>query len=340
MKAWSGATRALAVLAVALPTALAALTGTAPAAQAADVELRLAHIAPPTSSFQMAAEAYARHLKELSGGTMEMNIVPGGALGNAPELWAQLRAGALDMYLQDIGGILSNKEARSLTIVFAPYLFRDQAHWHAFLASPEFAGLMKEAEDSLNIRYLGYLKDRSPRALSTSKKPVRTPADIAGMKIRTPLVPSITEVFKAWGANPTPVQASELYSALQSGMVDGQDNGIGDVVAAGYTEVQDYFTPLDYMFSGIGIWMSGKTWERLTPQQQEWALQAAERTFAEQKAVFEKEEAEAYAAAKAKGMEIVEPDIPAFVAASRPVIEAMDGTAWPAGLYDKIQNMK
>ena len=308
--------------------------------QAADVELRLAHVAPPTSSFQVAGEAYAKALDELSGGTMEMTIIPGGALGNIPELWAQPRNGALDMYLMDIGGIVANKEARNLFIVFAPYLFKDQDHWRAFIASDQFAGMMGEAETNLGIKYLGYLKDRSPRALSTSKKAVATPDDIKGMKIRTPLVPSITEVFKAWGANPTPVQASELYSAMQSGLVDGQDNGITDVVAAGYTEVQDYFTPLDYLRSGVGIWMSQKAWDSLTPQQQEWAMQAADKAFAEQKPLFEKEEAEALAAAKEKGMEIVEPDTAAFIAASEPVIKGMDGKAWPAGLYDQIHNMK
>lgn len=340
MKAWTGASRALAILGLTALAALAPSIAAAPRADAAEVELRLAHVAPPTSSFQVAAESYARHLKELSGGEMEMSIVPGGALGSAPELWAQLRAGALDMYLQDIGGILANQEARHFFIIFAPYLFKDQAHWQAFLQSEIFDGMMQKAEDAMGIRYLGYLKDRSPRALSTSKKAVKTPADIEGMKIRTPLVPAITETFKAWGANPTPVKASDLYSAMQTGLVDGQDNGITDVVAAGYTEVQDYFTPLDYLRSGIGIWMSDAAWNRLNPQQQQWALEAATRTFEEQKPLFEKEEAEALAAAQAKGMEIVQPDIAAFAAASAPVIQGLDGKAWPAGLYDQIHNMK
>lgn len=336
MKAWVGAARAAGVLGLATIAALAAPQQI----DAAEVELRLAHVAPPTSSFQVAAESYAKHLKALSGGEMEMSIVPGGALGNVPELWAQLRNGALDMYLMDVGGILANEEGRHFFIIFAPYLFTDQDHWRAFMASPTFDEMMKKSEDAMGIKYLGYLKDRSPRALSTSKKAVRTPADIKGLKVRTPLVPAITETFKAWGANPTPVKASDLYGAMQSGMVDGQDNGITDVVATGYTEVQDYFTPLDYLRSGIGIWMSDKAWSGLTSQQQEWALQAAEATFAEQKPLFETEEAEALAAAQAKGMEIVQPDLAAFEAASAPVVKGLDGKAWPAGMYDQIHNMK
>jgi len=332
--------RTLTGAALGLGALMTATLAAAAPAQAADVNLRLAHVAPPTSSFQVAAESYAAHLKDVSGGTMDMSIVPGGALGNIPELWAQLRAGALDMYLMDVGGILANEEGRHFFILFAPYLFKDQDHWRDFMASPQFAEMMQRAEEGMGIKYLGYLKDRSPRALTTARTAVSTPADIQGLKVRTPLVPAITETFKAWGANPTPVAASELYSAMQSGMVDGQDNGITDVVAAGYTEVQNYFMPLDYLRSGIGIWMSGRAWDGLTEEQQQWALEAAERTFAEQKPLFEQEEAEALAEAIAKGMTVVEPDREAFAAASAPVIQALDGKAWPEGLYDQIHSMK
>ncbi len=309
-------------------------------AQGADVTLKLAHVAPPTSSFQIAAESFAGHLDRLSGSSMAVDIVPGGALGNVPQLWAQLRAGSLDLHLMDIGGVIAIKEARHFFIVFAPYLFRDQDHWRRFVASDTFAGMMAKAEDAIGFKYLGYVGDRSPRALSTKGKAVRTPDDIKGMKIRTPLIPAITKTFEVWGANPTPIKAAELYTALQTGLVDGQDNGIFDVVAAGYTEVQDYFTPLDYLHSGMGVWMSGAKWQSLTEQQQQWVRQAADAAYADARAVYDKELKEAFAAAKDKGLTIVEPDVAAFRAASRPVIEGMDGKAWPAGMYDDINGMK
>lgn len=310
------------------------------AARAADVTLKLAHVAPPTSSFQTAAERFNKHLGELSGGKMVVDIVPGGALGSLPELWAQLRAGTLDMHLIDIGAVLAIKEARHFFIIFAPYLFRDQAHWRSFIASDTFAGMMGEAEDKIGFKFVSYVGDRSPRALSTKGKVVRTPADLKGMKIRTPLVPAITKTFEVWGANPTPIKASELYTALQTGLVDGQDNGIVDVVAAGYTEVQDYFSTIDYLHSGMGLWISGAKWASLTPEQQGWVMAAGKAADAEALAAYDKELADAFAAAKAKGVEIVEADRDAFRAASRPVVDGMDGKAWPAGLYDKINGMQ
>src|SRR4051812_48505985 len=86
-------------------------------ASAQTVKLKLAHVAPPTSSFQSAAERMNAALTALSGGTMEIEIVPGGALGSLVQLWAQLRAGTLDMHLIDIGAMTPMKEARNFTVI-------------------------------------------------------------------------------------------------------------------------------------------------------------------------------------------------------------------------------
>lgn len=308
--------------------------------QAADVTLKIAHVAPPTSSFQINAERFGKHLREKSGGKMDVEIVPGGALGNLVQLWAQLRAGSLDMHIIDIGAILPMKEARHFFITTMPYLFRDQAHLHTFLASDIFADMMGKVEQATSIKYIGPMGDRPPRALSTRDTKVMTPADMKGMKIRTPLNPAITEVFKAWGTSPTPVKGSELYQSLQSGLVDGQENGIDAVIQAGLTEVQKYFIRTRYIHSAIGLWMSGSRWNSLSEEQQGWVMAAAKDANAEATAAFPAEVDELFAQAKAKGMEIVEPDIEAFKAAARPIVDAWDGKRWPQGMYDKINAMK
>ncbi len=309
-------------------------------ANAATVTLKIAHVAPPTSSFQINSERFAKHLRQVSGGEMDVEIVPGGALGNLVQLWAQLRSGSLDIHVIDIGAILPIKEARHFFIITMPYLFRDQAHLHTFLDSDIFKGMMAKVEQATGIKYLGPLGDRPPRALTTRNTRVMTPADMKGLKIRTPLNPAITEVFKAWGTSPTPVKGSELYQSLQSGLVDGQENGIDAVVQAGLTEVQKYFMDTRYIYSAIGIWMSGTRWKSLTGQQQGWVMAAVKAANDEARAAFPKEVEEMFAEARAKGMEIVEPDIAAFKAAARPIIDAWDGKRWPAGLYDKINAMK
>lgn len=310
------------------------------AASAQTVKLKLAHVAPPTSSFQSAAERFNANVRSLSGGTMEIEIVPGGALGSLVQLWAQLRAGTLDMHLIDIGAMTPMKEARNFTVILMPYVFRDTEHYRKFVASDVFKEMMAEVESGAGIKYLGYLGDRPPRALTTSKTPVRKIEDIKGLKIRTPEVAAITEAFKAFGAAPTPIKASEIYTALQTGLVDGQENGIIDVVAAGWVEVQKYYMAIDYQQSGIGVWMSGTKWSSLNDQQKGWLIEAAKRAGIEGAAAYQKELADAIEAAKKKGMEFIDTDKSGFIKAAGPMIAEKEGKAWPAGLVARIQAIK
>jgi TRAP-type C4-dicarboxylate transport system substrate-binding protein len=150
----------------------------------------------------------------------------------------------------------------------------------------------------------------------------------------------MTEVFARWGATPTQVKGAELYSALQSGLVDGQENGIDAVVQAGLTEVQKYFMPINYAYSGVGLWLSGRKWGSLTPQQQGWVIAAAAAADAKANAAYKAEVAALFDQAAKKGMVIVEPDIEAFRKLAQPMIDEKDGKAWPAGLYDKIQALR
>ena len=310
------------------------------AALAEPIKLKLAHVAPPTSSFQSAAERLNTNLKALSGGTMEIEIVPGGALGSLVQLWAQLRAGTLDMHLIDIGAMTPMKEARNFTVMLMPYVFRDTEHYRHFVASDLFKEMMGEVEKGAGIKYLGYLGDRPPRALTTSRTAVRKVEDLKGLKIRTPEVAAITEAFKAFGAAPTPIKASEIYTALQTGLVDGQENGIIDVVAAGWVEVQKYYMAIDYQQSGIGVWMSGSKWSSLNEQQRAWLLEAAKRAGVEGAAAYQKELAEAIAVAKKKGMEFIDTDKSGFVKAAAPMIAEKEGKVWPQGLVARIQAIK
>lgn len=309
-------------------------------ARAQETVMKLAHPAPPTSSFQVAAELLDANVTKRSNGTLRLEIIAGGTLGNIPQTWSQVRAGTLDMTLQDLAAVSVLGEARSFRIVNVPYLFRDADHYEKFLASPVFVDMVSELEKSTGIKFIGYLDHRPPRALSTSKVPVRNIADIKGLKIRTPEVGSITEAFKSFGASPTPVKASELYTAMQTGMVDGQDNGIVDVVAAGYTEVQKYYSPIDYLYSGIIVAMSGKRWASLTAAQKAMVEQAVAETRAARIAAFKKDVEDAIVKAKAKGMIFVDVDKSGFQNVGTQLIQAKDGVDWPKGLAARIDAIR
>jgi TRAP-type transport system periplasmic protein len=302
--------------------------------------IKLAHVAPPTSSFQVAAARLNDALQKASNNTMQLEIIAGGTLGNIPQLWGQVRAGSLDMHLADMAAITAMKEARSFSITNMPYLFRDEAHYVNFVASPVFTEMMAEVETTANMKFVGFLGQRPPRALSTGKTPVKSLADIKGLKVRTPEIGAITDAFKAFGASPTPIRAAELYTALQTGLVDGQDNGITDTVSAGYTEVQKYFSPIDYLQSGIGVWVSAKRWSSLSPQQQGWLTKAAQEAGLAAKAAYAAENSDAFAKAKTKGMQILDVDKSGFQRVGAELINAKDGVDWPKGLADRIRAVK
>ncbi len=308
-------------------------------ARAADVTLTLGHVAPPQTTYQDAAVRFADRLKELSGGTMSVDIVPGGALGGLGELWVQTRTNALDLHLIDVGAMIAMKEARPFLVLFAPYLFRDQAHFHAYLESDVFADMMKDVEEKTGIVYLGYVGDRPPRVVTTTDTAVVKPDDLKGLKIRTPQHPFIINTFKTWGAASTPIEASELLISLKTGVVDGQDNGVIDFIGAGYADVNKFFAPIDYIHSGIGIWISPEKWASMSDKQKQWLKQAAEEAGAIGRKEHVEEMKDAFAALQEKGVTVTEPDLEAFRSSIAPMVSGMDGKAWPQGLYETISGL-
>lgn len=322
----------LAALAFACAAALAP-----PAGAQEVVTLRVGHVAPPTSSFQQVGERFDRHLQELSNGTLKVQLFGGAQLGGIAELWAQTRAGSIDGHLADLVAIQLLRSGRDFNVLTVPYLFRDRNHWRAFTASEVMRDMAAAVERGEGFKLAGYLGDQPARALSTRAKAVRSVEDMRGLKVRVPEAPPFIAAFRAFGASPTPVKAADLYEALSSGLVDGQDNGIVDVVAAGYTAVQKYYVPIDYMFTGLALWMNGRRFEALTPQQQGWIADAAKRTATERAAGLARDTDAAYAAAKAKGMEVVaDLDLKGFREAGAKVAAESEGKAFAAGLPARI----
>lgn len=308
-------------------------------AAAQDVTLRLAHVAPPQTTYQAAAERFAADLSEMSGGTMAVDIVPGGTLGDLSQLWVQTRTGALDLHLIDVGAMIAMQEARPFLVLWTPFLFEDQDHFHRYMESGTFARMMGEVEAATGVVWLGLAGDRPPRALTTSATAVRTPADLAGLKIRTPEHPMIISAFEAWGAAPTPIKASELFNALRTGLVDGQDNGVLDFVGAGYADTQTFYMPLDYIHSGVGIWMSPQKWAQMTGEQQGWLKAAATKAGVDGRALHAEEMAAAMESLPAMGIEVVAPDRDAFLSEREAIIGDMEGKAWPDGLAAEIEGL-
>ncbi|MBU2982821.1 TRAP transporter substrate-binding protein [Lentibacter algarum] len=316
--------------------AAAAVMATGTSASAA-TKLRLAHVAPTQSAYQQSVDYFTGHLKTLTNGEILIESHAGGTLGGLKQLWAQLRVGVIDFHLIDPAAMAVMKEAATFRVVSQPYLFDDLDHWRRYIKSDLFASQMDEVEKATNIKWIGYMGDRAPRGISSAHTRVETLADMKGLRLRTIENPITIASFKAWGANPIPMSSPEVYNAIETGMVEGQDNGIIDTVNLGYIPVTKYYTELNSMFSGIGLWMSGAKFNMVGSDVQAAMAQAITLTQKDMATDFAANEAKARKAMTDAGIEIIQPERQAFQDAVQETAQDMDGKVWPEGLLAKIQ---
>lgn len=319
--------------------ALAALfVGLAVAASSparAQATFKMAFVAPPPV-WGPIADHYGEQVAKLTNGEIKVQGVGGGQLGSLPQNYAGMKTGQIDMVLVDTGTLALARGGKDFNALFAPYVFLDHAHFRKFIFSKTFFDMLAPVEKEAGFKYVGYVSDRSPRQLTTARTRVTTPDDMKGLKIRVPETPTILEVFKAWGASPTPVAAAELYLALKQGIVDGQDNGFDAIAGAKFYEVQKYAIRIDYIQSGLTVLMAESKWNALTPAQQQAMQQAAVETERwASKRTWEVTN-NSVAVLKEKGMEIVEPDLGPFKDAAKKALAALDGKLWSKGTLERI----
>ncbi|OZM76937.1 TRAP transporter substrate-binding protein [Pseudonocardia sp. MH-G8] len=277
------------------------------------VELRLGHVNSVTDPWQTSSEEFARLVHEGSGGTVEVQVFPSAQLGGDRDMVEGMQIGSVDLAL--VAGVLSSVEP-AMTMLEIPYMFPSQAALNEALDGPGGQQLSAALLEK-GIRNLAWL-DRGPREL-TANRPITDPAELDGAKIRVPEIPASIDAWRAMGANPTPMAFSEVYSALQQGVIDGQENPYAITESANLNDVQRYVMETDHVYGYVMLAMSEDAWERLSPQQRQVvteAAQAVRRTHNARTAVDE----ERYKATLAqKGMTFVEVDREAFRQAVQPV---------------------
>lgn len=301
--------------------------------------LRMAYVAPPPV-WGPIADRFAKEVAERTQGQVKVQSFGAGQLGSLPQNYAGLRTGQIDMMLADTGTLALARNGKDFNALFAPYVFRDHAHFRAFMQSDTFRQMLAPVEEDAGFKYVGYVSDRSPRQLTTSNRKVMTPDDMKGLKVRVPETPAILEVMKGWGAAPTPVPAAELYLAMKQGLVDGQDNGFDAIAGAKYYEVQKYAMKIDYIQSGLMVLMAADRWARLTPDQQKAMTDAAAATEKWASPMTWEVADKSIAILKANGMEVLEPDLAGFRRVADGITASFDGQLWSKGTLEKIRSVK
>ena len=233
-----------------------------------------------------------------------------------------------------------SKQIAPWSILTSAYLFRDASHLDKFWSGPLGAQFKKEAEDKLNVKVLGptFFGTRQV-GLKPSKK-ISTPADLAGIKLRMPPGDAWQLLGRSLGANPTPMAYAEVYTGLQTGAIDGQDNPLPNVQNMKFYEVMSQIVLTSHLVGYDLLAMNLKAWHAMGAKQKAFqaAADKAMHWSAEEHAKRERELADSF---RKQGLQVYVPDQNAFRAHAQKVYLASDeAKEWPKGLLEKINALK
>ncbi len=245
---------------LAVTIAASALCIAPPVLAESPIKLVLAHAVAPENPRAVAALKFADLVQEKSNGRITVQVAGASQLGDDLTMLSALRTGTLDMSINSQGPISS--VLPELSALGLPYLFSSQAKAWELLDGPVGETLAKKLE-SKNLVLLAWM-DNGIRQISNNKWPITKPDDLKGVKLRTPPDPSTVDMFQAMGASTQQINFSELYLALQQGVVDGQENPLPNIHAGKLHEVQKYISITNHKYEATPFVMSGITWARLS----------------------------------------------------------------------------
>lgn len=323
-------------------------------AQAADITIRLAHLNPedPFASHSGAMTAVFKSLVEAnSGGRIEVQLFPNGQLGKDNEVIDQVRNGLVESTISSSGGIAQHYP---LVGVFdIPFAFPNIGVASEVIDKDSSFGktFTADLEAKTGLKVLGLLDSGGFFEFTNSKRPIRTVEDMAGLRIRTMTVPTQEALVNALGANATPMPWAELYTALQTGVVDGEMNPVPIIAFAKFDEVQKYLSLTNHLITPYVWTMNESFYKGLSPEDQylvSWAADVATDAGRAMSRVIEASNKGLPALAKKMEVNPVAPEeLAKFAAASQPAVRALieekfgaEGSAMLDALMASIEEEK
>jgi TRAP-type C4-dicarboxylate transport system substrate-binding protein len=234
-----------------------------------------------------------------------------------------------------------SKQIPAWSILTSAYLFRDANHLNAFFASDLGAQMKKMVEDRLKVRILGPTFFGTRQVGLKPKKKIATPADMAGIKLRMPPGDAWQLLGRSIGANPTPMAYAEVYTGLQTGAIDGQDNPLPNVQNMKFYEVMSQIVLTSHLVGFDLLAVNMKTWQGMSPARQKSFQAAADKAIAWSAAEHLKREAELADGFRKQGLEVYTPNVAAFREYAQKVYLGSDeAKEWPKGMLEKINALK
>jgi tripartite ATP-independent transporter DctP family solute receptor len=274
------------------------------------IVLKVAHNGNEKHPFQKGYERFKEVLVAETGGAVEVQIFPNSQLGSEEEGTQMVKLGLIAANASSTAGGLSTSvpEAELFNL---PFIFRDLDHCYRVIDGPIGQDLARTVEEKLNCLVLGYWFS-GIRNVWNSKRPVLTPDDLKGIKLRVMASPMLVESFNALGAQATPLAFGELYSALQTGVVDGGETDHLDLLYEKFYEVTKYVSYTNHMFLVIALVFSKKIYDKLPPDIQDAVLKAGKASILAEREAMTALTKSALAELKELGLEFFEVDTTLF----------------------------
>lgn len=299
--------------AAALATCAAALMASPAFAQ--DVTLKLGHLANEDNSWHKASVRFGEELSALTDGRIAVEVYPNESLGKEIDLINGMQLGTVDMTIT--GESLQNW-APMAALLAVPYAYQSLEHMDE-VASGEIGDQIEEQIlTNAQIRPIAYFA-RGAREL-TANRAIETPDDLAGLKMRVPNVPLFVDVWSSLGAQPTPMAFSEVFTSLQNGTIEGQENPLALIRSANFNEVQSHVNLTDHVRSWIYLTISEMTWSGLSEEDQQAVLEAAAAAQEYERELFLESLEVDRAYLEENGMTFVETDTEAFQAKAKDAV--------------------
>lgn len=318
-----------------LMTTIAGLLCSVSIAGACEITLRSSDTHPDGYPTVEGVKAMAAEVEEKSDGRICIEVFPSSQLGEEKDTIEQTQFGVIDMVRASFGSF--NDIVPVTQLMSLPYLFRSVDHMHTVMDGPigEEIGAGFEENDLIALAYY----DGGSRSFYNSQKPIQSIADLEGMKFRVMQNDVFVDMMSALGANATPMPYGEVYSSIQTGVIDGAENNFPSYDSSGHAEVAKYFTLDEHLMVPELVAMSKASWDKLSPEDQEVIREAARNSATVQRELWAEQEKASQEKVKAAGAEIItEIDKTPFIEAMAPVYEKYVTTPEAQDLVKRIQD--
>ncbi|TNC47412.1 TRAP transporter substrate-binding protein [Rubellimicrobium rubrum] len=313
--------------------ALAVLAASASAAFAQEITLRSSDTHPDGYPTVEAVKHVGELVKERTDGRITIEVFHSAQLGEEKDTIEQTQFGVIDMNRVSLGPF--NNLIPETAVVSLPYIFRDAEHMHRVMDGPIGDEILAAFEPHGLIGLAFY--DSGARSFYNSEKPIESVEDLEGMKFRVMQSDVFVDMVDALGGDATPMPYGEVYSAIETGVIDGAENNPPSYQTSGHAEVAGYYSLDEHLIVPEVLVMSKTRWDQLSPEDQEVIRQAAQDSVSVQRELWAEAEKAALEEVIANGAQVNEIDKQPFIDAMAPVYEKYANTPELQDLVERIQ---